>query len=480
MTFSVTHLGHQGWLCASETTRVLVDPLLTDEYSPGYRAIVWPARAIDLRAMPAIDAIVLSHEHSDHVNIGSLAQLDRAIPIVMPERSAGAIRGALEKLGFGVAGARAGDRFAIGDLVLQTLAGEHRDHEFEGEWANLLLSIAGADGSFFTYVDGWPTPATIEAIGRVSVFCHANNAMDWSCLEGGRVIEAARATTETFARDLIDVERGWWPSRELAPIVTAIAGPGLAFVGDDAWLDQVLAVDSDEVAAAMQRAFPERAIRSPSPGETYTFRGHALVSIDRAPFVTPIDHPRAKIDPPRALIEDVARVASDPDMTDDDWQLALDELDRLARYLYGRTLFRTLHALDAHDLGGRRADLAFVLRADDGAAYVCEYVTHESRFALVDCDDPLATYVCGVECWGCDLRDVARGAILPQRLLGHLRTWSFSPLPLSPLDAVWRFFDFVHRPEAGAAFYDALIARTATPPVVDAGSAGVRRAPRRH
>ncbi|HEX7840027.1 MAG TPA: hypothetical protein VF469_21270 [Kofleriaceae bacterium] len=55
-------------------------------------------------------------------------------------------------------------------------------------------------------------------------------------------------------------------------------------------------------------------------------------------------------------------------------------------------------------------------------------------------------------------------------LLGHLRTWSFSPTPLSPLFAVWGFFDALHRPAAAAAFYGEIARRLqGHPPRIAAG-----------
>ena len=61
--------------------------------------------------------------------------------------------------------------------------------------------------------------------------------------------------------------------------------------------------------------------------------------------------------------------------------------------------------------------------------------------------------------------------MLPQRLLGHLRTWSFSPRPLSPLQAIWRFFDALHRPDAALAFYAGQAARGGEKPIIGPGRA---------
>src|SRR5215468_2266575 len=114
--FSVTYLGHQGWLIRGGDSRILVDPLLTDEYSPGFSAEIYPPRRFALRRFPPVDAVVLSHEHADHLSLPSLALLDRAVPVVLPARSARPLRDAIAGLGFRVVASRTGDRFAVGDL----------------------------------------------------------------------------------------------------------------------------------------------------------------------------------------------------------------------------------------------------------------------------------------------------------------------------------------------------------------------------
>jgi hypothetical protein len=483
--FAVTYLGQQGWLVASDSTRILIDPLLTDEYSPGFSAVIHPPRRISLAKLPPIDAVVLSHEHADHFNVPSLLALDPGIPVFFPERSARVVRDVIERLGFRVTGTRPGDRFAVGDLELSCFTGEHADSDLEGEWACLQLLVVGRDGSFFSYVDGIATDATVAAAtriaGRIGVFVHANNMMDWSVIEGGRFLEVGpRPSDLSYADHLLHAEARWWRDGN-APAVTLVCGPGLAFVGDDAWMNQILTVDSEHVSATLAAAAPARTFHAPCPGETFELVGGELARTrPRSPFVATLPRagwPSLTVARPLALLEDFAPASGRTTLDEEGWTRLFAELDHLATFLYGRSLFRTLHALDARDLDGRSAAFAFVLRADaDGNAYVCEYHPSASRFELVECERPADVYVFGVECWGTDLGAVMAGELMPQRLLGHARSWSFAPLPLSPLFAIWRFFDFVHRPAAGASFYGALIARSQGPrATVTAGGAAISR-----
>jgi hypothetical protein len=476
--FSVTYLGHQGWLVSGDASRVLIDPLLTEQYSPGFEATIYPPRKLTLSKFPPIDAIILSHEHADHVNLPSLRLMDRRIPVVFPERSSLAIRTVITQQGFHVVPAAVGDCFSIGDLTLRLLGGEHRDDDLEEEWANLQILIAdrAINGSFYSYVDGWPTDATLEqiqrAVGRIGLFCHVNNTMDWSCLEGGKAAYVPLSTIDYAAR-IIAAEASWWQNRH-SPELTVVCGPGLVFHGRDAWMNQILRADSERVSMALQALAPERAFRAPLPGETVAFKKGKVQRIaERTPFLSTLERSRWPNRVPRKplmVIDDFEPSCGRYSLEEQEWSSLFQEIDKLASFLYGRSLFRTLHALDNHDLGKRKPAFALVLRCDDkDSAHVCEYEPNASRFRLVSCAAPIDSYVAGLECWGTDLLKVMKGQLLPQRLLGHLRTWSFSPRPLSPLQSVWRFFDSLHRPDAAVSFYGAQPALKSDRPIIRAG-----------
>jgi L-ascorbate metabolism protein UlaG (beta-lactamase superfamily) len=75
----LTWLGHSTVVIDLEGTRVVTDPVL--------RARIWHLRREGLVAADALgdlDAILVSHTHYDHLDLGSLARLDRNVPIVAP------------------------------------------------------------------------------------------------------------------------------------------------------------------------------------------------------------------------------------------------------------------------------------------------------------------------------------------------------------------------------------------------------------
>jgi hypothetical protein len=244
-------------------------------------------------------------------------------------------------------------------------------------------------------------------------------------------------------------------------------------------MNQILCADSARVCDALRALSPERAFGAPIPGETIALvRGRVRRVAPSASFVCALDRarwPSLAVRRRRALIDDFAPACGERVLDAAAWPVLDRGLDRLAAFLHRRSLFSTLLTLDRRALGKRRPDFALMLRSDDDeSAFVYEYQPAACRFARVTCRAPIETYVAGLECWATDLSRVVAGQLLPQRLLGHMRTWSFSPVPLSPLAAVWGFFDLAYRPDAATAFYRAVAERVRDRPPVIAAGGGVR------
>ena len=74
---NVTWLGHSTLMINIDGYRVLTDPVFEKRVS-----VVGPARfngevPVDIRRLPSIDAVIISHDHYDHLNKSSVQQLDR-------------------------------------------------------------------------------------------------------------------------------------------------------------------------------------------------------------------------------------------------------------------------------------------------------------------------------------------------------------------------------------------------------------------
>jgi L-ascorbate metabolism protein UlaG (beta-lactamase superfamily) len=74
---SITWYGHASALVEIEGSTVLIDPVWSDRVSPSQ--LVGPSRLhpvpVPLAALPAIDAVVISHDHYDHLDMATIKQL---------------------------------------------------------------------------------------------------------------------------------------------------------------------------------------------------------------------------------------------------------------------------------------------------------------------------------------------------------------------------------------------------------------------
>ncbi|WP_193393797.1 MBL fold metallo-hydrolase [Mycobacterium kyorinense] len=88
LELAVCWLGHATALVEIDGYRVLTDPVWSDRCSPS--DVIGPQRMhpppIDLEGLPALDAIVISHDHYDHLDIDTVLALARTqwAPFVVP------------------------------------------------------------------------------------------------------------------------------------------------------------------------------------------------------------------------------------------------------------------------------------------------------------------------------------------------------------------------------------------------------------
>jgi hypothetical protein len=94
----VTYLGHAGYLVELRKSNILLDPAFTPSIQAG-TARISPSVEFDLEFLPRIDAIVLTHSHPGHVEIPTLARLDRDVSVFHPPDPT--IDLILDGLGFG-------------------------------------------------------------------------------------------------------------------------------------------------------------------------------------------------------------------------------------------------------------------------------------------------------------------------------------------------------------------------------------------
>jgi len=84
---AVLWVGHATVLIQLDDRVVLTDPVFTDTVGQLSKRMIAPA--ISVERLPAIDAVVISHMHFDHLSLGSLDQIERKTRVIyLPEGAA--------------------------------------------------------------------------------------------------------------------------------------------------------------------------------------------------------------------------------------------------------------------------------------------------------------------------------------------------------------------------------------------------------
>jgi L-ascorbate metabolism protein UlaG (beta-lactamase superfamily) len=115
---TVQYVGHATVLVDLDGVRLLTDPLLRNRVAHLRRAV-----DLDLDAVRGVDAVLISHLHYDHLDLPSLQDLGREMPVIAPHGAASLIR---RKGGVAtVLEMRAGDQIEIGALKVRATRAEH-------------------------------------------------------------------------------------------------------------------------------------------------------------------------------------------------------------------------------------------------------------------------------------------------------------------------------------------------------------------
>lgn len=114
----LTWVGHSTILVALDGARLLTDPVLRGHLGPLVRHGAAPAAEVGER----LDAVLISHLHHDHADLGSLRKLERGVQMLVPPGS----RAFFERQGFArVKELAPGDSTAAGALKVTAVEASH-------------------------------------------------------------------------------------------------------------------------------------------------------------------------------------------------------------------------------------------------------------------------------------------------------------------------------------------------------------------
>ncbi len=74
----LTWIGHASWLVQLDGVSLLIDPILSESIGPGIKRFVPAALNVDA-GLPAIDAVLITHNHRDHLDLPSVRAVGRPV-----------------------------------------------------------------------------------------------------------------------------------------------------------------------------------------------------------------------------------------------------------------------------------------------------------------------------------------------------------------------------------------------------------------
>jgi len=116
-SLSVTWIGHSTVLVELDGMRILTDPLLRTRVAHLRRV-----RPVDVARLGRVDAVLVSHEHYDHLDVSSLRKLNRSVPVVAPSGAEPALRRARREHVLTVG---EGEDVDLGGVVIRATPAEH-------------------------------------------------------------------------------------------------------------------------------------------------------------------------------------------------------------------------------------------------------------------------------------------------------------------------------------------------------------------
>lgn len=139
-TNAVEYVGHATVLVDLDGSRLLTDPLLRRRVAHLVRAVPMPGEAV-----ARVDAVLISHGHHDHLDLGSLRMLDDEVHIVVPRGLGGEVRRFAH-----VTEVVEGDEVSIGNVVIRATHAEHDGRRTLGPEATALsYAVLGSRRIFF-------------------------------------------------------------------------------------------------------------------------------------------------------------------------------------------------------------------------------------------------------------------------------------------------------------------------------------------
>ena len=251
----VTLLGHATVLVEMDGANILMDPVLLDPFEDG-AVISCPKRVIRADKLPPLDLIIISHQHPDHFDIPSLAQLPRGVHVLCPIDSA--IQYALKSLGFtNVHPTEPMQRLVLNTYELLTT---------RSSVTNVIefgIIFKDKSGTFWNQVDSVLSHETIghslQAVGSIDLLFAMHASQNFGFFENRSASFPHDMHKENLATVL-----------SIKPRLTVPGAAGFRFAGEIEWCNAFLfPISREQFVADLRTLDPDLATAIANPGDVF-------------------------------------------------------------------------------------------------------------------------------------------------------------------------------------------------------------------
>ncbi len=267
MAIQVTYIGHACMVMESAGTKILMDPWLSD---PIYHNSWWhfPELEITPRDVGKVDYIYISHEHADHFDPTSLAQLDKSATILIARYKKRRFSDRIRALGFEeVQELEFGQAYSLNGsgLTVRLIAPDR-------PWDDSAILVKDSDNTVLNVNDCHLDDATLERLGREEridlVFLTFTGASQYpGCFEFplGSKIERWRASKEAHLDEFVSWAR-LLRARQAVPAAGnyALLAPEQLFLNTPHYVNTPA-----EAIARLEEVAPEVQGLQMNPGDTW-------------------------------------------------------------------------------------------------------------------------------------------------------------------------------------------------------------------
>lgn len=218
-------IGHASIFIKTKDCRILMDPVFYDPFYEGTNQVC-PRREVIPERIPDFDFLVISHKHTDHFDIRTLASLPKTVDVLIPRDTL--IENCLHQLGYSqIYPLKDFSEVRIGSTSLFTTRSEQRVPEFG-------LVIVDESGVFWNQVDTNVSPNTISFIlsryGKIDFLLATWQPM----LEINYQLNQSLSFPYLAYNQLLS-NISWIQPKAIAP-----GSNGFKYINDSSWLNQIV------------------------------------------------------------------------------------------------------------------------------------------------------------------------------------------------------------------------------------------------